>query len=72
MLSSVKVGLLQHVRKTTKDDEFWFDNKRKRSFLSIREILDCSDIDGFLRSQVLQGLLALGNSRISYLCALVF
>lgn len=34
------------------------------------EILDCSGIDCFLRSQVLQGLLAPGNSSTSYLCAL--
>lgn len=51
VLSSVKMGLLQHVGQTPNADEF--DWKRKRSFLSIMEILDCSDIDCFLRSQVL-------------------
>lgn len=37
----------------------------------MREILDCRDIDCFLRSQVLQGFLAPGNPSTSYLCALV-
>lgn len=70
-LSSVKMVLVQHVRRTLNHDEFWFDRKRKRSLLPISENLDLSDIDRFLRSGFLQGLLAPGNSSTSYLCALV-
>lgn len=71
VLSSVKVVLLLHVRRTLNDEEFHFDWKRKRSLLPMNENLDLSDIDRFLRSGFLQGLLAPGNSSTSYLCALV-
>lgn len=71
MLSSVKMVLLQHVRGTPNDDEFGFDQERKRSLLPISENLDLSDIDRFLRSRFLQGLVAPGNSSTSCLCALV-
>lgn len=69
VLSSVKVVLLLHVRRTLNDEEFHFHWKRKRSLLPMNENLDLSDIDRFLRSGFLQGLLAPGNSSTSYLCA---
>jgi len=70
-LSSVKMVLLRHVRRTPNDDDFWFDQERKRSLLPVSENLNLRDTDRFLRSGFLQGLLAPGNSSTSYLSALV-